>query len=326
MTRIFFSSLFLFVLCSHNSLAQPVSPSDSIKNLKLFQVIRTGDTMALKKALAEGASPNAVLQGYSALMAAALNGSSEEMIILIAAGAQVNYINADSVTALWLAVPDYKKTVLLLDAGANPQVIGKGGYTPIVKLACTPGSARLMKLFIEKGAILKKSAPNNFLIYNAAMTNDTAMLGICIRAGLSLNDTMCINDRPLMASIYGKNFQTLKMLVDHGADVNLDGTFMVIKNNYTPLMLAALSGDRQSFLYLLDHGANPNLKSPLGMTTLMFAMQAEEDDPEITRALLKYGVNPAEKMSDGTDALYYAEKRGNTESVMQIKNQLKKQP
>ena len=150
-----------------------------------------------------------------------------------------------------------------------------------------------MKLFIDKGAVLKKSAPNNFLIYNAAMTNDTAMLGICIRAGLSLNDTMCINDRPLMASIYGKNFQTLKMLVDHGADVNLDGTFMVIKNNYTPLMLA---------------------------------MQAEEDDPEITRALLKYGVNPAEKMSDGTDALYYAEKRGNTESVMLIKNQLKKQP
>ena len=120
MTRIFFSSLFLFILCSHNSLAQPVSPSDSIKNLKLFQVIRTGDTMALKKALAEGVSPNAVLQGYSALMAAALNGSAEEMIILIAAGAQVNYINADSVTALWLAVPDYKKTVLLLDAGANP--------------------------------------------------------------------------------------------------------------------------------------------------------------------------------------------------------------
>jgi ankyrin repeat protein len=324
MFRQLFSGLFLVVLCIHNGIAQPDSASDSIKNLKLFQVIRTGDTTALNRSLADGASANGVMEGYSALMAAALSGSIAEMNILIAHGADINFVNADSVTALWLAVPDFQKTVLLLNAGANPQISGKGGYTPIVKLALTPESAPLMKLFIEKGAILKKSAPNNSLMYNAALTNDTAMLGICIRAGLSLNDTTSFNDRPLIACLYSKRYNNLKMLVEAGADVNLDGTMMVIKNNYTPLMLAALSGDRQSVIFLLNHGANPNKKSPLGMTALMFAMQSDEDDPEITRLLLDHGVDPSEKMPDGSDALYFAEKRGNTESVILIKSQLNK--
>jgi len=324
MTKRLPACLLLAVLFMQNSIAQTYSTSDSIKNLKLFHVIRTGDTSALHYSLDNGASANAVMQGYSALMAAALNGSVAEMKILMARGADINFMNGDSVTALWLAVPDYEKTVLLLNAGANPQIPGKGGYMPIVKLALTAGSAPLMILFIQKGAILKKSAPYNNLIYNAALTNDTAMLGICIRAGLSLNDTVNFNDRPLVACLYSKCFNTLKMLVDAGADVNLDGTMMVIKNNYTPLMLAALGGDRQSVIYLLNHGANPNKKSPLGMTALMFAMQADEDDPEITRLLLQYGVDPSEKMPDGSDALYFAEKRGNSESVILIKSQLKK--
>ena len=127
-----------------------IAQSDSIQNAELFQLIRAGNASGLEKKLTNGANANAVLQGYSALMAAALNGTAEEMNILIRHGARIEYMNADSVTALWLAVPDYSKTVLLLNAGADPQITGKGGYTPIVKLATTSGSAPLMKLLIEK--------------------------------------------------------------------------------------------------------------------------------------------------------------------------------
>jgi ankyrin repeat protein len=89
-------------------------------------------------------------------------------------------------------------------------------------------------------------------------------------------------------------------------------------------MLAALGNDRESVIYLLNHGADPNKKSPLGMTALIFAMQSDADDPEITRLLLAHGVDASVKMPDGSDALYFAEKRGNTESVILIKTQLKK--
>jgi uncharacterized protein len=316
--------LVLTVLFFNNSSAQSSSSSDSIKNAALFQIIRTGNTEELEKSLANGANPNAVLEGYSALMAAALNGSSEEMKILLGHGADLKYMNEDSITALWLAVPDHDKTSLLLNAGANPQSPGKGGYMSIVKLATTPGSADLMNLFISKGAIIKKSAPDNFLMYNAAISGDTAMLGICIRGGLNVNDTTYYGDYPIFNALTNKSFNTLKMLVENGADVNVEAISSLVKNTQTPLMLAALNNDPESFFFLLDHGADPNKKSVIGMTTLMYAMQAEEDDPEITKALLDHGANPADKMKDGSDALYFASKMGNTESVKLIKSKLNK--
>jgi ankyrin repeat protein len=317
------SGLILSGLFTGSSCAQAPSQSDSIKNIALFQIIRTGNTKELEKSLANGANSNGMLEGYSALMAAALNGSAEEMKILMAHGAHINFMNEDSVTALWLAVPDYDKTVLLLDAGADPQIRGKGGYTPIVKLATTYGSAPLMKIFIERGLDLKKAAPDNYLLYNAALSDDTAMLGICIRGGLNVNGTTMSGNYPIIGLLTNKSFNTLRMLVANGANVNAEDDEGLIKNTCTPLMLAALSNDRQSFFFLLDHGADANRKSSKGMTTLMYAMQAETDDPEITKALLDRGANPSDKMADGTDALYYAEKMGNTESVKLIRSRLK---
>jgi uncharacterized protein len=303
--------------------AQSLSHTDSLKNIELFQTIRNGDTANLGKLLNEGASANARYLGYSALMAAALNGNADEMRVLLKHGADIHYKNDDSVTALWLAIPDYEKSELLLNAGANPQEPGKGGYRPIVKLATTPGSAPLMKLFIEKGAILKQSAPDGFLLYNAALTNDTAMVGICLRAGLSVNDTTYYKDYPIFNALMNKSFNTLKMLVENGADVNVQDTSSNVRNTATPLMYAVSNNDRQAFFYLLDHGADPNIKSMTGMTTLMCAMQAGEDDPEITKVLLARGAKVSDKMNDGSDALYFARKMGNSESVIIMQNQMK---
>ena len=317
------SCLFFCVLLLAIASAQPSAKNDSLKNHELFQIIRSGDAAELEKQLNDGANANASDHGYSALMAAALSGTTEEMAILIKHGADVGYKNDDSVTALWLAVPDYEKSALLLSAGADPQAPGKGGYRPIVKLATTPGSAPLMNLFIAKGAILKQSAPDGFLIYNAAMTNDTAMLGICIRGGLNVNDTTYYKDYPIFNALLSKSFNTLKMLVEHGADVNVQDTSSIVRNTSTPLMYAASNNDRQAFFYLLDHGADPNIKSMTGMTTLMCAMQAGEDDPEITKALLARGAKVSDKMNDGSDALYFAKKMGNSASVQMIQNQLK---
>ena len=324
MSKHFLSCFALTVLLLPNSSAQNITSKDSLMNAALFRIIRSGNAAALEKSLAEGASPNAMMEGYSALMAAALNGNAEEMKILMKHGADINYINSDSVSALWLAVPDYEKSALLLNAGANPQTPGKGGYRPIVKLATTPGTAPLMELFIEKGAVLKKSAPDGYLMYNVALSNDTAMMGICIRGGLNVNDTTYFKDYPIFNALSNRSFNTLKMLVDHGADLNVQDTSSNERNTATPLMYAAVNNDHKAFFYLLDHGADPNIKSMLGMTTLMCAMQAEEDDPEITKALLDRGANPADKMKDGSDALYFATKMGNTESVRLISIQLNK--
>ena len=128
-----------------------------------------------------GADANDSLDGYSALMAAALNGTAEQMKILIDHGAKVNYANSDGITALWPAVPDWDKTKLLLDHGADPQLYSKENYTVLVKLAPIPGTEKFFRLLIDHGADLKKSAPDNFLLYNAATSGDTTVMNLLDR-------------------------------------------------------------------------------------------------------------------------------------------------
>ena len=308
-----FINAFLF-----NSMAQTQPRTgDSDRRTALFQAIRSGSSKALQKQLADGAAANDSLEGYSALMCAALNGSTEQMKILIAHGAAVNFQARDGVTALWLAVPDWDKTKLLLDHGAevNHTITG---YTVLVKLAAIPGSIKLFRLLVDRGADLKKSAPDNYLVYNAAASGDTAILGFLIRAGFKVNDSVAMGDYPLNNAELYRTFPTLKMLVDNGANVNVRQSIAAgldAFKGFTPLMFAAVGHDKPSLLYLLDHGADPNVRNKEGYTPLMLLAQSETDDPEMTLAMIQHGADVSAKAQGGTDALYYARFKGKTASV-----------
>lgn len=283
----------------------------------LFQSIRSGNAQALEKQLNAGASANDSLEGYSALMCAALNGSAEQMKLLIDHGAAVNFQARDGVTALWLSIPDWEKTNLLLDHGADVNHTITG-YTVLVKLAAIPGNIKLFRLLVDRGADLKKSAPDNYLVYNAAASGDTAILGFLIRAGFSVNDSVAMGDYPINNAELYRTFATLKMLVDNGANVNVrqwiaDG--LDAFKGCTPLMFAAVGHDKPSLLYLLDHGADPNAKNKQGYTSLMLLAQSETDDPEMTLAMIQHGADVSAKAQDGTNALYYARFKGKTASV-----------
>ena len=310
--------LVLTLLFCCNLFAQPPATPASNKTAALFQAIRSGSTEQLQQQLLNGADANDSLNSYSALMAATLNGSLEQMKILIARGANVNYQSSDGTTALWLAVPDWDKTKLLLDnaADVNHQI---QGYGVLVKLAAMPGTIKLFHLLIDKGADLKKSAPDNYLLYNAASSADTAILGFLIRSGFNVNDSIAIGDYPINNAEAFRTFATLKMLVDNGANVNVRQWIpfgLDAFKGMTPLMFAAVCHDKPSFLYLLEHGADPNAKNKQGYTPLMLLEQSETDDPEMTLALIKHGAVVSQKAPDGTDALYYAKGKGNTPSVV----------
>ncbi|GAA4746095.1 ankyrin repeat domain-containing protein [Flavisolibacter ginsenosidimutans] len=309
------------MFCIVNAKTQGAS-TDSTKATLLFQTIRLGDAAKLEVLLKASANPNAVMDSYSALMAAALNGSAEEIKLLLDYGADLNYRNVDSITALWLAVPDQEKTVLLLERGAKPGVRSREGNTVLVKLAGIPGSAGLMQQLIEKGCSPRSSGFNNDIMYNAAMSGDTAIVDLLIRYGVSVSDTSFLGDYPVNAAVNYRCFSTLQMLVEHGADVNVSpkNAVLPLLIGITPLMWAAISNDKPSFFYLLDHGANPNARSPRGYTPLMFLAMANVDDPEMTLALIKHGADPGMQAPDVTDALFYASQKGNTKSVEILSN------
>jgi ankyrin repeat protein len=301
--------------------AAPPTPPPTPYDTALFQIIRSGDAAALQKKLGNGADPNAIADGQSALMAATLFGGPDEMRLLLDKGAKPNYADPDSLTALWLAVPDSAKTALLLDHGADPNMLSSEHYSALVKLVNFPGTVPLFQLLVARGANPKKAAPDNMLLYGAASTGDTALLGLLLRMGFRSNDTVSFGDYPLNAALSFRTFATVKMLIDSGANMKITLPRTVFPNmrGMTPLMLAAGDDDEKSFFYLLEHGADPNAKSVSGYTALMFLQLTETDHPAMTRALLDHGADPKQKDTNGDRPYDMALKKGNVGSAQLLK-------
>jgi ankyrin repeat protein len=133
------------------------------------------------------------------------------MKILIDHGANVNYQTHRGVTALWLAVPDWDKTILLLEHGADVQHKVEG-YGILVKLAAIPGSIKIFRLLIDRGADPKKSSADNLILYNAGSGGDTAIIGFLLRTGLNPNEPVSFGDYPINAAINYRN-SCVKMFV-----------------------------------------------------------------------------------------------------------------
>jgi len=217
--------------------------------------------------------------------------------------------------------PDSIKTVLLLDHDANPNLLSKEKYNVLANVVNFPGTTGLIHLLVERGADLKHASRDNVLLYLAAGTDDTTLVGYLLRSGFRANDTTFYGDYPINSALSFRSSATLKMLVDNGADVNvtLPTYFFPNLRGMTCLMQAAVADDEQSFYYLLDHGAEVNRKSKTGYTALMYLQLAEVDHPEMTKALLAHGALPLEKARDGSDALALASKKGNTQSLQLLK-------
>ena len=293
------------------------TPSTTNAHLELFHAIRSGSSEEMKIALLNGANANDSLMGYSALMMAALEGTADQMQILINHGARVNDTTRNSITTLWLALPDLEKITLLLDHGAD--IHHKiSGYGILVKLATMPGQTKIFKYLIFRGADPMTSCADNLLLYNAASTGDTTLLGFLLNLGLKVNDTTSFGEVPLNAALTFRTPATMKMLVEHGADINFQNLHepnLPALVGFTPLMNAALGNDRESFYFLLEKGADPNLRNKSGYTALMLLQESESTDPEMTQALIKHGARVGDKAPDGTDASYYAKEKGKTSVV-----------
>lgn len=305
-----------FVLASCvRSMAQ--TPSDST----VFSIIRSGDLAGLTRALDAGGNPNASDRGFSALMAATLYGSAAQMRLLLERGANPNAADEDSITALWLAVPDTAKTSVLLRGGANPALLSKEHYNLLVKLVNFAGTTPLFRELVAKGAD-PHGGTDNLVLYNAAGTDDTVLVGYLLSLGLRPNDTTFLGDYPINMALTFRCFATMKMLVEYGANVNVGMPNTVLPNQrgITPLMLAAVFEDERSFYYLLDHGADIKAKSKTGYTALHFVQMGLTDHPDMTRALLVRGADPAERATNGDTPCGLSANKGHSVSE-QLLNQ-----
>ncbi|MDD9901323.1 MAG: ankyrin repeat domain-containing protein [Alphaproteobacteria bacterium] len=129
---------------------------------------------------------------------------------------------------------------------------------------------------------------------------------------LALAHGACITDKDLVrqsALHYTNNPATMKLLLDHGADINATD-----QEGYTPLHISIHGGDKDAALCLIQHGAALEIKDKNESRTPL-VMAARHGRIKVVHALLEQGANMEAKDGWGMTALIAASRSGWAEIV-----------
>jgi ankyrin repeat protein len=262
-------------------------------------------------------------EGQTVLMTAARAGSAEVVKALLEHGAEANDKESwrGQTALMWAAAENHPSVVqVLVDHGADVNLVSsafdfremkpkpgdvpmhfpRGGFTALM-FAARGGFTECARILLDRGADVKAADPDGTSSLLLAIINghyDTAALLLERKADPNAADSMgraALFAAVDMRDIYASNrpapkddnkvqpLDLIKMLLDHGADVNakltkmiparavLDFPDMMMGEGATPFLRAAKSGDVPLMKLLLEHGADPKVVTKAGVTALMVA-------------------------------------------------------
>ena len=128
--------------------------TDPARDSALLQRAEDGDQAAVRRLLAEGASPDARDDaGLTPLMLAVIHDHTAIINALIVSGASVNMQNGQGLTPLMFAAINDRPMALgmLLDRGANPNARTKAGWTALT-YAAWRGYPDVVRVLLARGA------------------------------------------------------------------------------------------------------------------------------------------------------------------------------
>ncbi|NWH75394.1 ASB16 protein, partial [Piaya cayana] len=207
------------------------------------------------------------------------------------------------------AVPREDCTQLLLEFGADPNVLSNDGSAPL-HLCTTPDSLGCAELLLSRGARVDLGTRDRGLtpLHVAARQGLVAHVELYLRHGADpgrrsrqgetpLNAACAAAERPEDAERY---CQVAERLLAAGADPQAAG-----RKAHTPLHNACGNGQHRLARLLLRHGADATVPNCAGFTPLDCAVHSVEEyrhqHPEETIALLlDHGARPVHpKVGDG---------------------------
>jgi ankyrin repeat protein len=150
----------------------------------------------------------------------------------------------------------------LLAKGADPNDIGSFA-TPALHWVVNYGDLELAARMLEAGADpnLRSPATGVTPLSIALSGSNPASVALLLEHGADPNLNVEDGDTPLMHAARTGFPDFVKLLVEHGAEVDSRQP----EFGYSPLMLAANAGDLESVEFLLSHGADPNAATtPIG--------------------------------------------------------------
>ncbi|KAL2842896.1 ankyrin repeat-containing domain protein [Aspergillus pseudoustus] len=259
--------------------------------------------------LARNVAPDAAMSkfGYTALVEAVFTGNAQITRMLIEAGANAKHQTDGGYTPLHLSVANDCLRVLLefrkridvdqrLDSGETALM-----YAPMDE--DTP--IEHIKLLINAGSDL--NAQNNLgytaLCQSVLWNKPTVTRLLLNEPDLDINRGSQSRGCPLHIACRLGFLETVKLLVDKGADVNN----AVSSIPGTPLQSACfvLGDDPMPIIHhLLDHGADVNTVGGLAATALNVAAMTR--GPELIRFFLEKGADAQKSDSQGALPVHYA--------------------
>lgn len=268
----------------------------------LHWAVQADDIDMAKLLLDAGADPNVRNRvGAPPILAAALNGSSAMLKLLLDKGADVEMtVSATGDTPLMLAARTgiIDAVQVLLDHGADVNAVEGWGRTTPLMWAVAENHADVAKLLLSKGANIEARSvyipPDTGRGFAGALPRDRRPeeLGPQIFASGELT--------PLLIAARDGHFDSVKLLVDSGADINA-----IAADGKNALGLAIFNGSYDIANYLVDKGIDVNQADAQRFTPLFWAVDRRnmetapnfpwvvtEDPLPLIKKLLDRGADP----------------------------------
>ncbi len=263
-----------------------------------------GDLRLLRALIAAGADLNAGHAGLTPLLAAtrdSWHGRPEAVMTLLANGADPRRTDAEGNTPLHHAArsTDPAVAALLLDAGAQLEVLNHEGFSPL-GIACAAGNWRLARFLIERGAKPEPKDGQPALLAAAAGDDDPAGVQLLLRHKARVDARGARQRTALLQACAAGNTDVVSSLLEAGADRNARDA-----DDITPLLETARHAQGAVLSRLAQARPDVAAVDAQGRNALVLAAEAGAA-PEFLRHLIVLGVDPEQRDQAGRRALEVA--------------------
>lgn len=259
-------------------------PPPNPKAVAMVEMLRTADLNGFMKSVGE--DPKLLNargpEGSTPFMYAVLYSRAATLEQLLKLGADPNKKNDANVTALMWAATDMDKTRVLVDHGADVNARSSDLRTPLMIAARRPGNSGVVKLLLDHGA---KVNPNTRPDAESSPLIEAANAGNAASMELLLNhgaETKMSGQSALEMSVTMECAKCLALVAAKNPD----------KAAYTgALATIAAFGNVNAVRLMLDHGADVNAVDPFGRTPLMYAAESDLLPVDEVKLLIERGAD-----------------------------------
>ncbi|MEZ9597013.1 ankyrin repeat domain-containing protein [Shewanella sp. 10N.261.52.F9] len=278
----------------------------------LMIAIPSSDLALVSYIFDNGADINAqTTRGWSPLMIAVEHGELDKVNYLIANGADINAISNNGWGVLEVAAHNNHPDVLeeMID------IVFQKNLTPDTQKKLTIIAVKNGAIDVLKYLLVDKKLGEEYLqelFLHALTSSQFPSVEYLISEGVDANKSFTWigtpNTTPLMVASVKDDVETVKFLLEKGADVN-----RIDSDGLTALMYAVIAGNMDVVRNLVNEGADLNAKTMSGESPL--SRIESNNDSLMFQYFLENGVNVNATSRFGSSVLYGASSSGKLDYV-----------